>query len=153
LPPKHELPPTIPITFKRLCTGNSYFQSVLVELELADGGVLDSVHKTILETNMEVLKNRGASESDVNARYFPYYPHLSLHYGDVSAEKREEIVDDLDQQGVIESVEGHPPVTVVGVEGGFQVTEIWIVKTEGPIEEWQVLEKVELMGDGMRQAI
>lgn len=58
-------------------------------------------------------------------------------------EVKEEIIEALAVEGVI-SILGPP--TVGGVEGGFHVSEIWIVRTEGPVEEWEVLKKVKLEG-------
>ncbi|KAG9051108.1 hypothetical protein FS837_011953 [Tulasnella sp. UAMH 9824] len=143
LPPQAQLPPTIPITFQQICTGKTYFQSVLIELEKREDSVLQALYDQVNTFNQ---KNRGGNSvpptvQDMSTK--PFYPHLSLYYGDPPMEVKEEIIGALEVEGVI-SILGPP--TVGGVEGGFHVTEIWVVRTEGPVEQWEVLKKVKLEG-------
>jgi len=51
LPPKADLPTIIPITFNKVCTGQTYFQSVLVELELKVGSTLDELYQAVVKKN------------------------------------------------------------------------------------------------------
>ncbi|KAG9010492.1 hypothetical protein FRB94_010257 [Tulasnella sp. JGI-2019a] len=144
LPPLSELPATIPITFNKVCAGQSYFQSVLVELEIKDGSTLDELYKATLKKNEGLVKGEDAS-SELGGRFLrPFYPHLSLYYGEVSAEVRSAIIKGLVDEGKVQPAGVHSPLTIVGVEGGFQVTDIWVVKCDGPTRDWQVLEKIKL---------
>ncbi|KIO17546.1 hypothetical protein M407DRAFT_170429, partial [Tulasnella calospora MUT 4182] len=144
LPPQAQLPSAIPITFQQICTGKTYFQSVLIELEKREDSVLQALYNQVKTFNQ---KNRGNSIpptiEGMPISTKPFYPHLSLYYGDPSMEVKEEIIEALAAEGAI-SISG--PLTVGGVEGGFHVSEIWVVRTEGPVEEWEVLKKVKLEG-------
>ncbi|KAG8858507.1 hypothetical protein FRB96_005178 [Tulasnella sp. 330] len=144
LPRKADLPETVPITFNKVCAGRSYFQSVLVELKLTAGSTLEELYNAVLGLDEGLLAGAN-TQSEEGSRYLrPYYPHLSLFYGDVPMEAREAIIKDLIEEGQVESVDGYPPLTIVGVEGGFLVVELWIVKCDGPTKDWQVLEKIKL---------
>ncbi|KAG8934423.1 hypothetical protein FRC01_003097 [Tulasnella sp. 417] len=144
LPPRAQLPSTVPITFQEVCTGKTYFQSVLIELEKREDSVLQALYNQVKTFTQ---KNRGDPVSSAiegtPSGTKPFYPHLSLYYGEPPMEVKEEIIDALAVEGAI-SISG--PLTVGGVEGGFHVSEIWVVRTEGPVEGWEVLQRVKLEG-------
>lgn len=153
LPPLAELPTTsqLPVTFRKVCTGKHVFRTVLIEIGMGEGEGegLSALYKSVVERNVEILKERGAdtfgalASLDASASSSSaYYPHLSLYYGGASMDKKQAIVDDLYRTGV---VRGDPAVTIAGVEGGFNVAEIWIVDTGGPIASWNVVRKIELL--------
>jgi len=134
LPPKSDLPISVPIIFKRVCTGATFFQSVFIELELGhDSGVLQAMYDGAFIRNQGLVKDGGKP---------PYHPHLSLYYGTPSIEEKEAIVANLEKDGVIDATSS--PVEVAGVQGGFDVNEIWIVRCEGPVEGWEVLHRLRL---------
>lgn len=144
LPPRSELPPAVPITFQQICTGNTYFQSVLIELEKREDSVLQALYNQLDGFNQkdQVDLIQPMTEGTLSGKK-PFYPHLSLYYGDSPMEVKEEIIESLTTEGAV-SISG--PLTVGGVEGGFHASEIWIVRTEGPVEGWEVLKKVKLEG-------
>lgn len=102
--------------------GSSFFQSVLIPLDPTPALIVfrDSVRQIL-----------GFSS------HF-YFPHLSLFYGDRSAEEREAIVEDLKRDGITQI--GSEGVSVAGIHS-FEVAELWIVKTEGKVGDWKILEK------------
>jgi len=129
-----------PVIFNKVCAGRTFFQSVLVELQLNEGTELDGLYKTVMEKKKKLLEPGDDTLST------PYYPHVSLYYGEKSAEGRETMVRELVQRGAVKMADGDANVTVAGVEGGFRVTEIWIVDCNGPVESWKALKKISLFG-------
>ncbi|KAG9016281.1 hypothetical protein FRB90_003504 [Tulasnella sp. 427] len=140
LPPQDQLPPTIPITFQRVCTGKTWSQSVLIELEKMEDSVLQALYNQVENIRADLANKEGVP---MTKKFF--YPHLSLYYGDPPMEVKEEIAASLKADGTV-STSG--PLTVGGVEQGFHVSEIWAVNTGGPVEGWEVLKKVKLPAVG-----
>jgi len=145
LPPKSELPSSIPIKFNKVCTGKTFFQSVLIELQLTEGDELDRLHRQVVDRNRAAfeISSGGSGDKTILNPSLPYYPHISLFYGNPSMEVKEEIVKSLIARYVATLTGSDPPVAVAGVTS-FEVVSIWIVRTDGPVEIWEVLKKVAL---------
>lgn len=127
LPPSHSTPiqslesiKSFPVQFLPVTAGSSYFQSVLIPIEPSDN-ILECRNSTCLAQNVPSQ---------------PYFPHLSLFYGDSTQEGRQEKIDWLYQEGIAQATG-----SVAGVQG-FDVTELWVVKTEGRVEEWEIEKKI-----------
>lgn len=82
----------------------------------------------------------------------PRFPHMSLHYIDDSEpDQRQMLADELLSSGRVEK-EGDRMIlhcfadnqTVSRKFSGFDGEEIWIVRCESAVEQWEVLEKVVL---------
>ncbi|KAG8904074.1 hypothetical protein FRB99_002310 [Tulasnella sp. 403] len=149
LPPETEFPPAFDVTFSKVCTGRTYFQSVLIELELDSTGPLQKLYERILEWNASNLIHKDEETSDgshpVKPSRRPYYPHISLYYGDIAMDAKESIITELiGECRVKQKGDNGTFTTVAGVENGLRVNEMWVVLTEGPVEGWNVLKKVPL---------
>ncbi|KAG8969689.1 hypothetical protein FRC03_001561 [Tulasnella sp. 419] len=122
-----------PVVFKRLTTGRTFFQSVLIEV--------DSPEKVDEEVNMlEYLSNSAYSW---NGKTAPYYPHLSLYYGEPPVEVKSQIVAELKADNTV-TTNNDGTLDVGGLKNGFDVTEVWVVRTEGPVEGWEVVGRLSL---------
>lgn len=124
----------IPVRFKEFQAGPVYFRSVLF-----------AVHPdpAVVKLEEDVRKALGASGLP------PAYPHMSFAYIDDSeAEAREKIRVELKKRGTVEDTEDGVGIWCgQGDEDfltGFEATEIWVAKCDGPVETWTVLEKFEL---------
>jgi len=85
----------------------------------------------------------------------PAYPHLSLCYvTDKDAEKglRRQFAESLrvkeESDGIALGVDGERDESE-DIDGmaGFRADEIWVVRCEGPVETWEVLDIIKLQGD------
>ncbi|KAG2157488.1 2',3'-cyclic-nucleotide 3'-phosphodiesterase [Suillus clintonianus] len=132
----------IPVKFQKLEVGDHYFRSVFISVKKTTE--LVALHEHI----MAALDRDGASPSA------PAFPHMSISYiadEDGHAE-RNKAADELRGVTVIEDSETDDADTVGlrcgdseegGVRlSGFEGTEVWIVRCEGPVQHWQVLEKI-----------
>lgn len=110
------------VEVQRAQSGQKYYQSVLTP-------ITPSPPLTRLrETSAEAL------EIDVSS--LPeYFPHLSLLYGDLTTERRDELAREA--QGELDKA---------GLRAGSSVMigEIWLVDCAGVVGDWKVLGKVEL---------
>lgn len=68
----------------------------------------------------------------------PYFPHLSLVYGDLKDEEKQAIINRLDTTGQL-----LPPATIAGLKG-IKPIEVLLVRTSGKSSEWKVLGKVRI---------
>ncbi|KZT60455.1 LigT-like protein [Calocera cornea HHB12733] len=115
------VPPEEPLHIKlsRVESGGHFFQCVLAPVEQTD---------YLMALNAEVRK---AISPHDTAKYFP---HLSLIYGDYTKEKKDGIVQDIYDEGLADQrMDG---VEIAGIEA-FEVTEIWVVDTSKPIDQWK----------------
>ncbi|GAA5905390.1 hypothetical protein JCM6882_003146 [Rhodosporidiobolus microsporus] len=71
----------------------------------------------------------------------PYFPHVSLVYGDLSTSLKASIIDDLNAAGEVKELEGEEGVEVVG-EKDFKPGEVLLMKTAGPCATWELLARV-----------
>lgn len=116
-----------PIRYKAVQSGETFFQSVLITLEKTDD--LCTLHDA-LRISLEYPLRDGES----------YFPHLSLYYGDVPMAHKERIVAELAYDGIVQGTPGQD--LKVGGRDGFEVSEIWVVRTEGNPNDWPVLDRL-----------
>ncbi|KAI0748698.1 hypothetical protein C8Q80DRAFT_1173177 [Daedaleopsis nitida] len=138
--------PVIPVRFKALEVGDKYFMSVFLAVH--------SPSDSPLETLREHLR------ASLGARAVPPLAHLSLYYiDDADKEERERTAQALksqlrvlqggrDDESVVKIAcyyddieEEQDPELIDGLEG----EEIWLVKCDGPVPSWEVLEKFPLV--------
>ena len=144
LPP--QLPSAIPVQYEAVQAGSTYFQSILIKINYSssDSNVLRKVYEDTLKWTAETGIGRdtsfikGGADGSV---MLEYNPHLSLFYGDLGTSEKQELIADMQKQGHVVPEDGK--VTVAG-KNGFDVKEVWIVRTEGPIDDWKILEKITL---------
>ncbi|GAA5876847.1 hypothetical protein JCM16303_006307 [Sporobolomyces ruberrimus] len=113
---------------------SNYFQYLFAKINLSES--LASLRRTVREGLLEEEKRMGEDD---------FFPHLSLMYGVDSEEERrvaKEIIEGLERSGKAGKGAGGN----YGVEGiqEFRVGEVWCVRCEGKVEEWEVLEKIKL---------
>ncbi|EMD39050.1 hypothetical protein CERSUDRAFT_112745 [Gelatoporia subvermispora B] len=123
----------VPIRFKSVDFGEKYFMSVYVAVH----------HTPELESLRTHLRERLRSQA------VPTIPHMSLYYIDDSdREEREKTVHALWQKGWVVAHDGGVSLNWAGessnVLAGFDGAEIWAVRCEGPVHEWQVVSKISL---------
>jgi 2'-5' RNA ligase len=123
--------PPMTLHFLNVETGKTYFQSVLISIGLSPE--LENLHDSVRQSLEKPLPS-GAS----------YFPHLSLFYGG-EQELKESLVRRLYEQRTAVPTEGKSGVKVAGLSE-IHVEEIWLLRTEGPPEQWEVLEKWKLGG-------
>ncbi|QRW00115.1 CPDase domain-containing protein [Ceratobasidium sp. AG-Ba] len=114
--------------------GQTYFQSVLIAVDLSPE--LRSLHDSVRDALNRPLPS-GSS----------YFPHFSLFYGGETQEFKESLVQQLYQDGTAVAADGDTGVAVAGVSE-IHVQEVWLLRTEGPPEEWEILGKWRLGPDG-----
>lgn len=110
-------------------TGETYFQSVLIAIGLSPE--LQALHDSIRQSLDKPLPP-GAS----------FFPHVSLFYGGSSQEYKQTLVQGLFDDGTAVRLDGHG-VAVAGVSK-IHVNEVWLIRSEGPPEEWEIIEKWKL---------
>ncbi|KAI0361867.1 hypothetical protein OH77DRAFT_1416045 [Trametes cingulata] len=135
----------IPVRFKSLEVGDKYFMSVFVAVHSPPGSPLETLRDHLREK--------------LGEQAVPPVAHLSLYYiDDADKEERERTAETLRSElRVLESGQGEERSVRLAcvdddVEGeqepeileGFDGEEIWVVKCEGPVPEWEVLEKINL---------
>ena len=73
---------------------------------------------------------------------------------DEDADARVKILEELERSGAVVQGKGHATLDARVLEGvdedaiahldGFTASELWIVRIEGAVEDWQVLDKIVL---------
>jgi 2'-5' RNA ligase len=121
------------LDFLGVQAGKTYFQSVLIAIGLDPE--LQALHDSVRETLDKPLP------PDTS-----YFPHLSLFYGGSNQEFKESLVRGLYNDGTAVQIEGNSTVAVAGLSA-IHVDEVWLLRTEGPAEEWEILEKWKLGPD------
>lgn len=131
----------IPVEFQKLEVGDHYFRSVFISVKKTTE--LVALHEHI----MAALDRDGASPSA------PAFPHMSISYiaDEDGVAERKKAADELRATAVIDGSEsslrcgnsegGHVCLT------GFEGTEVWVVRCEGPVQHWQVLHKITVASD------
>lgn len=142
------------ISFKGCSVGKRYFRKVV--LECGDNRYLHSIAQIMRELYVEIDDSSRSQRAAAWARD-EFDPHLSLLYSDVHPisqaflrviqQRIEDTLDiqmvkindqsDKDKQVAWEFV--RPPVVSWNLPGTFKV-----VKCEGPVDEWQVLGRVDV---------
>jgi len=125
----------VPVYFKSLDVGDKYFMSVYV-----------AVHHT---PELEML--RAHLREHLGDRAVPTIPHMSLYYIDEEDhEEREKAAQELRQKGRAVAHDGGLTLNWAAeipsdVLSGFDGAEIWVVRCEGPVPEWEVVKKITLI--------
>lgn len=115
--------------FLKVQTGKSYFQSVLIAINPIPE--LGNLHDSVRQILNHQLPSGGS-----------YFPHLSLFYGG-DQELKDSLVRRLfDQGSAVPQESGHGDI-VAGMSE-VHIEEVWLVRSEGPPEAWEVLEKWKL---------
>ncbi|KAI0672715.1 2',3'-cyclic-nucleotide 3'-phosphodiesterase [Trametes maxima] len=135
------------VGLQSLEVGTKYFMSVYVAVRSAPGSPLETLREHLRAA-------LGPGEGAV-----PPIAHLSLYYiDDEDAEERERTAETLRSElRVLESGTGEERAVrlacvddeveaeqVPEILEGFDGEEIWVVRCEGPVPEWEVLEKIPL---------
>jgi 2'-5' RNA ligase len=111
-----------------LRAGNAYYQCVLAAVHPSPA--LLALHHSIV-----------SSFSLPSPPQTPYFPHLSLVYGDLSSIQKDSIIAALEADGTVtRQGEG----VAIGGEDGFEPSEILLVRTKGKCETWEVVERIPL---------
>lgn len=69
-----------------------------------------------------------------------FFPHISLYYGEIPTKERHRIASSIRAKGVSSDEDG----TSIDGKGDCLPAEIWMVKTEGKVEDWKVLDVIKL---------
>lgn len=132
---------SFPVVFESIEIGNVYFRSVYVDIHTSPE--LSALHQHIQSA---VKKLEGAEPRS------PSFPHMSIYYIDDSDKHERQIAADAlfssgraiqNQDNITLMCSGagtHPAVPLTG----FDAEAIWIVKSEGPVEKWEMLKKITL---------
>lgn len=120
----------LPVRFESLEAGDTYFRSVFLAVHPAPAllALRDHIHGAL-------RARPGVHPAS------PRFPHMSLCYiDDAEAGERRAAVDALVGSGraVVRAGEG---VAVDGLSG-YDGAEIWVVRCEGPVEQWATLGKM-----------
>ncbi|KAG0698467.1 2',3'-cyclic-nucleotide 3'-phosphodiesterase [Suillus ampliporus] len=141
------LPRPIPVEFQKLEVGDHYFRSVFISVKKTTE--LVALHEHI----MAALDRDRASPSA------SAFPHMSISYiaDEDGGTERKKAADELRAITVVEGLGAGGAETVVLRCGdseagrvwlsGFEGTEVWIVRCEGPVEHWRVLQKISATPD------
>jgi 2'-5' RNA ligase len=116
--------------FQSLHIGSSYFVSVALALQQTDQ--LMRFHERI---RAELSSDLGLKAPDK-----PFFPHISLFYGEVSMEKRRNIATSIRGVAGARLIEQGDSIMIDDYDH-FIPDEVWVVKAEGRVEEWEVLER------------
>ncbi len=125
------------VKFESIEVGDHYFRSVYIAIQQDD--VLKELHRTVHE------------KLNVAPRT-PKYPHMSLVYindEDATKGERERYYEELKKRNLITTTQdGDEPsaarMELKPVGAGFLASDIWVVKCVGPVESWEVLDKITL---------
>ncbi|KAH8930097.1 LigT-like protein [Atractiella rhizophila] len=117
------------IKFEEVIQGDKFYQCVFIKC--AETSSLVSLH----------LALRKEFSLPAPTKEAPYFPHLSLVYGDLEREKKSEIIKKMEQDGEVKGEE------VVGVKE-FRPSEILVMRTKGPPKEWEFIGRVDLGSGG-----
>ncbi|KAG5645079.1 hypothetical protein DXG03_007169 [Asterophora parasitica] len=126
----------IQVDFKSVEIGDHFFRSVYIAI--APSPALWALHEQV-HTNLGIEPRT------------PAYPHLSLCYiddADAALGEREKFYGEL---LVRIKITGNARIGL-DCEGikkdwmeGFQATEIWVADCDGPVEGWQILDKISVV--------
>ena len=153
----------IRVRFARVLAGNHYFRSIYVAIapspELAQLRAAFALGKAQVQAQGGGQQKRAAP--GVGPDDPPAFPHLSLYYVvDEEAHTRARVLQELEREDVVRhSADGlsvalrcageggggggsHGGGEGDGVLEGLTCTQIWIVDCGGPVEGWEVLDKI-----------
>lgn len=134
----------VPVQFSSLLSGETYTRSVYVTVKLSPA--IASLHAGI----------HSALKAEPRT---PSFPHMSLFYiadKDAEVRERERVTREIMESSVVLNPKDRGSGITLDCNGtgadlsgqtkldGFTGSEIWIVRCEGLVEEWQILEKIML---------
>ncbi|KZV69045.1 LigT-like protein [Peniophora sp. CONT] len=132
--------PALPLTFQSVEAGDTYTRSVYANI---------TPTSELMHLHAHIHTALGHSANT------PKFPHMSLFYiADEDADARVKTLQELGRKGVV--IQGAEHATLdarvldevddnaIAHLNGFTASEIWIVRIEGPVEEWKVLDKIVL---------
>lgn len=98
----------------------------------------------LVELKEHVFSAVRGLQSETNLKA-PAFPHLSIIYvSDESGKTQEEYLDALGELGILKR-EGDGAIKVKSSDGvvidGFEASEAWVVRCEGNVSDWEVLER------------
>ena len=96
------------LIFNELCLKNNYFQAIYLKPDFNDALLKMNEELTILFPSVNYI----------------FKPHLSLLYGNISKENKEDFLKQSDST----------------ILGNFHATTLRIIKTSGEVEMWQTIE-------------
>ena len=127
----------VDVRFGRLIAGDDYYRSVYVALLLS---------RELVELRAALSAALGSPGPGP-----PAFPHLSLYYiADEDAHARTRVMQELERENVVAPSADERGIVLrcgSGPDGpvtldGFTGTQLWMVDCEGPVEEWEVLDKI-----------
>lgn len=125
---RHHAP--ILATLNKVRTGRTFFHSVFADIQW---------DKRLFDFRDGIVASIMQGRAPDPKLHPDWYPHISLFYGSPSHEEKDAIVKNLEGTGVVQQDE--ETCTVAKVQQ-FEANEVWIVKTDGHVQEWKVLDKV-----------
>lgn len=107
-----------------------------LELQPAQGGshYFQSVLAPITPTDPLLILRRACEDAFSIHRPTPYFPHLSLLYGDITDQERSDIADRVNRENRLPSA--------------ISVEEVVLVKALGKVQDWEIACTVNLVQDG-----
>lgn len=119
-----------PISFHSIQAGQTYHQSVLAAI------TKDNIHLLDIYTKLKQAVEGITGQVPPTP---PHFPHLSLLYGDLAMDAKAAIIRDLYSSASVVDVEG-AGIQIAGMESCI-INEVWLVRTEGKVEDWVTLAK------------
>ena len=114
----------ITLSFEDICVGETFHQSI---------------YATIQKTPPLHLMHQYVHRALKTEPMTPQFPHMSLYYGEGD---RKVVLEGMRTSGKITDVEGGG--VIVSGTSAIAATEVWLVDTTGPPEEWKTLTIVKL---------
>lgn len=119
--------------FERVEAGELFFQCVYIRLDKHGSENLLSLHRACRE----------AFEMEKDPECESYFPHVSLVYGDLQHEAKEDIIADMREKDELKAAGREGKEEVAGYTE-YTAKEILIVKTAGKSDEWKIAARVPL---------
>ncbi|KDE05885.1 hypothetical protein MVLG_03828 [Microbotryum lychnidis-dioicae p1A1 Lamole] len=121
--------PGLEIKFLDVRQGDLFYQCVLATL-VPDAHLI-ALHETLLSSFSVPIPSPST-----------YFPHLSLVYGDLSPQIKEDIIQGMKERKQVQQ-EANGECRVAG-EKGFKAGEVLLVRTSGSTDQWEILARVPL---------
>lgn len=111
---------TFELKFQKIQSGEQFYQCVLIAVVPSE---------SLLRLN-NLLRESLVPNSSERAVLSDYFPHLSIVYGDLSSEQKDQLVERVK--------------VALDDMHGFEPMEITVVQTSGPSSDWVQLAKISL---------
>lgn len=118
------------VRFKSIDVGDTYWRSVYITIDPTPEmlKLRDDIHAAL-------RKHEGVNPTA------PHFPHMSLYYIDDSEPDERNVAKN--RLFTSKQAEEYADGVKLGNLPGFEGAEIWVVRCEGPVEEWEVLGKMD----------